>query len=311
VVSDLIGERLFVAACTPMRADESVDLDKLQVLVDTDVARGVEGIYVGGSTGEGMLLTIPERIEIARTAVEASAGRVPVFAHVGAMTTRDAIALAQAAQHAGVAAISMIPPLYYGYSTAEVIAHYRAVIDAVGVPFIVYNIPQFTGRDIVDGGYEELLSLPQVIGIKHTSQNLFGAERLVAQYPGVRLINGFDELYLPALSMGATASIGTTVGLQIDLFRSLRARARSGDFSGARAVQVRINETLDGMVREEVFGAAKYLIGKYAINAGRCRRPMRALSDESLRRLDALWERLQENIELTRREDADRGTTVP
>ncbi|MEQ6898172.1 dihydrodipicolinate synthase family protein [Microbacterium sp. KR10-403] len=303
MVSDLIGERLFVAACTPMREDESIDFDSLASLVDTDIRRGVEGVYVGGSTGEGMLLSAAERIAVARTAVESAQGRVPVFAHVGAMTTREALELAAAVQAAGVAAISMIPPLYYGYSTADVIAHYREVIDAVDIPFVVYNIPQFTGRDIVDGGYEELMALPQVIGIKHTSQNLFGAERLVAQYPDVQLINGFDELYLPALSMGATASIGTTVGLQIELFLSLRERARNGDFAGARTVQVRINETLDGMVREEVFGAAKYLVGKYAVGCGRCRRPLRALDDESLRRLDLVWEQLQRSIEETAQED--------
>jgi N-acetylneuraminate lyase len=306
MVSDVIGERIIAATPTPMRADESVELDNLAALVDIDIARGVEGIYIGGSTGEGMLLSLEERESAARTAVEAAAGRVPVLAHVGAMTTRDAIRLAQAAEEAGVAAVSMIPPLYYRYSTEEVVAHYRAVIDRVGLPFIVYNIPQFTGRDVVEGGYEALLSLPQVVGIKHTSQNLFGAERLVAQYPDVKLINGFDELYLPALMMGATASIGTTVGLQIELFRSLRTRVKAGDLDGARAVQVRINETLDGMIREGVFPAAKYLVGKYAVPCGSCRRPMAALTADNRANLDALWSRLQDSIAATAAEDAAR-----
>lgn len=304
MVSDLLGDRLFVAACTPMRDDESVDLDGLATLVNADVDRGVEGVYVGGSTGEGMLLSVDERIDVARTAVQAVGGRAPVIAHVGAMTTSDAVRLARAAETLGVEAISMIPPLYYRYSVEDVIAHYRAVIDAVGIPFIVYNIPQFTGWDIVDGGFDDLLRLSQVVGIKHTSQNLFGAERLIARYPDVRLINGFDELYLPALTIGATAAIGTTIGLQFDLFGSLRARVRRGDFTGARDVQVRINETIDGMVREEVFGATKYLVGKYATDCGRCRRPLRPLPPESLGRLDTLWNRLQENITITAREDA-------
>lgn len=304
MVTDIVGNRLFVAAVTPMREDESVDLARLATLVDVDIARGVEGVYVGGSTGEGMLLSVDERNAVVREAVRSAAGRVPVIAHVGAMTTQDSIALARAAQASSVAAISMIPPLYYAYSTEAVTAHYRAVIDAIDIPFIVYNIPQFTGRDIVDGGYEELLDLPQVIGIKHTSQNLFRAERLVARYPDVQLINGFDELYLPARMMGATASIGTTVGLQIELFRSLRARVDAGDVVGAQVVQARINETLDAMIREEVFGAAKHLVGKYAVPGGACRRPMPPLSSDSLARLDALWERLRESIAVTAREDA-------
>lgn len=307
MVSDVIGERIFAATPTPMRADESVNLDNLAALVDSDIARGVEGVYVGGSTGEGMLLSIDERMAVGREAVRAAAGRVPVIAHVGAMTTREAVRLARAAEETGVAAVSMIPPLYYRYSIEEVTSHYRAVIDAVDTPFILYNIPQFTGRDVVDGGYEELLALPQVVGIKHTSQNLYGAERLVARYPDVALINGFDELYLPAMMMGATASIGTTVGLQIELFRSLRTRAKAGDLAGAHAVQVRINETLDGMIREGVFPAAKYLVGKYAVPCGSCRRPMAPLTSENRAHLDVLWDRLQENIALTTQEDAARS----
>ncbi len=306
MVTDVIGERLIVAVPTPMREDESIDLDNMATLVDTDIRRGVEGIYVGGSTGEGMLLSTQERSAVSRDAVQAAAGRVPVIEHVGAMTTRESITLARAAQESGVTAISMIPPLYYRYSTSDVVAHYRAVIDAVDIPFIVYNIPQFTGRDVVDGGYDELFELPQVIGIKHTSQNLFGAERLVARYPEVKLINGFDELYLPALTMGATAAIGTTIGLQIELFRSLRTRAHAGDLVGARVVQARINATIDAMVREGVFAAVKYLVGKYGVRCGAPRRPIPPLSVEGRRRLDTVWVNLQQNVAATAQEDGAR-----
>lgn len=303
-MTDVIGDRLIVATPTPMRADESVDLDAFARLAEADIARGVEGIYIGGSTGEGLLLTADERIALTRAAVTAAAGRVPVYAHVGAMSTRESIALADAAAEAGAAAISMIPPLYYRYSTEEVIAHFRAVIDAVDVPFILYNIPQFTGRDVADGGYEALLELPRVVGIKHTSQNLFGAERLIQRYPGIALVNGFDELYLAGRAIGARAAIGTTVGLQIALFRSLRTRADRGDLAGARAVQTRINDTIESMVQEGVFGAAKYLAGKYAGEVGACRRPLPALSADAERRLDAVWERLLADVERTAAEDA-------
>ena len=104
-----------------------------------------------------------------------------------------------------------------------------------------------------------------------------------------------------------TASIGTTVGLQIELFRSLRTRVKAGDLDGARAVQVRINETLDGMIREGVFPAAKYLVGKYAVPCGSCRRPMAALTADNRANLDALWSRLQDSIAATVAEDAARA----
>ncbi|WP_298040127.1 dihydrodipicolinate synthase family protein [uncultured Microbacterium sp.] len=304
MVNSIIGDRLFSAAVTPMRADESVDHNALGLLIDADLTRGVEGVYVCGSSGEGVNLAESERISVVETAVSAAAGRAPVVAHVGAMSTGESIRLASAAESSGAAAISMIPPLYYGYSTADVVAHFRAVIESVDIPFILYNIPQFTGRDISEGGFEELLELPQVIGVKHTSRNLYGAERIIQRYPHLSLINGFDEFYLPGLSIGAEGAIGTTVGLQIELFVALRRRFAAGDITGARALQARINDTVEAMVEAGVFGAAKYLGGKYSKPLGSCRRPLPELGDDALRSLDEAWDRLQQHIATTRAEEA-------
>lgn len=304
MVTDVLGTRLFTAAVTPMRADESIDHEALATMLDSDVRRGVEGLYVCGSSGEGVLLSEAERIAVASTAVSAAAGRVPVVSHVGAMSTGEAIRIAAAAKDAGVSAISMIPPLYYGYSTADVVRHFRSVIDAVDLPFVLYNIPQFTGRDISEGGFEELLALPQVVGVKHTSRNLYGAERIIRRYPHLSLVNGFDEFYLPALSIGARGAIGTTVSLQIDLFLSLRRRFLANDLEGARAVQVRINDTVEGMVEVGVFGAAKYLSGRLSVPLGDCRAPLPALDDDGRARLDTVFARLQEHIAVTADEDA-------
>lgn len=304
MVSDVLGERLFTAAVTPMRADESIDHDSLAAMLDSDVRRGVEGVYVCGSSGEGVLLSEDERIAVAATAVDAVAGRVPVLSHVGAMSTREAVRIAQAAKDAGVAAISMIPPLYYGYSTPDVVRHFRTVIDEVDLPFVLYNIPQFTGRDISEGGFDELLALPQVIGVKHTSRNLYGAERILRRHPHQTVVNGFDEFYLPALAIGARGAIGTTVSLQIELFRSLRQRFAAGDLAGARAVQVRIDDTVEGVVEVGVFGAAKYLGGKLSVPLGECRSPLPRLDDAGRARLDEVFAQLQEHIATTAAEDA-------
>lgn len=304
MVNQLLGDRLFTAAVTPMRSDESVDHEALASMLDADIRRGVEGVYVCGSSGEGVNLSEAERSAIAETSVTAAAGRVPVVAHVGAMSTGEAIRLAEAARSAGISAISMIPPLYYGYSTSDVVEHFRAVIDAVDLPFILYNIPQFTGRDISDGGFEELLELPQVIGVKHTSRNLYGAERIIQRYPHLNLVNGFDEFYLPALSIGAHGAIGTTIGLQIELFLALRRRFDTGDIEGARKVQSRINDTVETMVNAGVFGAAKYLGGMRSVALGDCRRPLPSLTEDARNGLDVAWNQLQENIAITLAEEA-------
>ncbi|RXZ49505.1 dihydrodipicolinate synthase family protein [Agromyces fucosus] len=300
----ILDGRLFAALVTPTRSDESVDLDAFARLADSDITRGVEGLYIGGSSGEGLLLSEAERGELTRTAVEVAAGRVPVVTHVGALSTGESRRLALAAQSAGAAAVSMIPPPYYRYSTDDVAAHFRSVIDSIDVPFLVYNIPQFTGLEISDGGFESILELPQVIGVKHTSNNLYGAERMLQRYPHLTLVNGFDEIYLPALSVGARGAIGTTVGIQIELFRSLRARFERGDMDAARLVQRRINDTVEAMVAANVFGAAKFMSGKRVGELGHCRAPLPRVSDRGIHDLEAAWTRLQADVEATAAEDA-------
>ena len=176
-----IAEKLGVimaAIVTPTNPDETVNHERFASLVEHIIGRGVEGIYCNGSTGEGLLLSVEERIAVTRTAIEASANRVPVIAHVGALRTQDSITLAAAAQADGAIAVSMIPPTYYSHSPEVIEQHYRSVMDAVDLPMIVYNIPQFTGVEFTVASAGGLLSDPRVVGVKQTAHNMYSVERM-------------------------------------------------------------------------------------------------------------------------------------
>ena len=282
---------LMAAIATPYDADGAVDTRVLSTLVEDYVSRGVEGIYCCGSSGEGLLLSADERTAVVETAVRAAAGRIPVVAHVGALSTREAIELGQRAQRAGAAALSMIPPIYYSFGIEAILDHYRAVLDAVDLPLIVYNIPQFTGTEFTLETAGELLGDPRVIGLKQTAHNMYALERMKAAFPDKAYINGFDEVFVPALAAGARGTIGTTVGLQVELFRAARRLLDSGDLAGAQRVQSRINHVIAELVAIDVFPAAKYLSGRSAGGPGAlgdCRRPFRPLPEEARDRLDVL-----------------------
>lgn len=282
---------LMAAIATPYDAEGETDTTLLAALVTDYIARGVEGIYCCGSSGEGLLLSAEERTVVVETAVAASAGAVPVIAHVGALSTREAIGLARRAQAAGASALSMIPPIYYSYGAQAIVDHYRAVIDAVDLPMIVYNIPQFTGTEFDVDTAGELFADPRVIGIKHTAHSMYALERMKAAFPDKAYINGFDEIFVAAMAAGARGTIGTTVGLQFELFARARALFDAGDLEGAQNVQHRINDVISELVAIDVFPAAKYLSGRGAGGAGSlgpCRMPFRELSDSDRARLDAL-----------------------
>ncbi|MEB7924622.1 dihydrodipicolinate synthase family protein [Atlantibacter hermannii] len=281
------------AVVTPMHADESVNYAALETLAHAQLARGVEGFYCCGSSGEGPLLRFDERKQVLATLVNAAQGKVPVIAHVGTPRTQDAVELAKSAEQDGASAVSLVPPYYYKYSREEIIAYYRRVLDAISIPVILYNIPQFTGVELDSLTAEALLGDEQVLGVKHTSHNLYSLERMIARYPAKVFFNGFDEIFLSSLAAGATATVGTTVNLQPELFLALRTAFRQGDIPKAQRLQQQINEVVENLVARGVFQSAKYLAGKGVVDTGPTREPFVALTATQREELDALHQRLQ------------------
>lgn len=284
-------QKIFSALVVPMDCHEEVNYEALKELIELELQDGVEGFYCCGSSGEGLLLSLDERKKILECTLRQVGGRAPVISHVGTIRTADAIDLAEHAKSAGADAVSMIPPYYYHFSMDEITDYYLAVLDAVpGLKAIIYNIPQFTGVEFGKDNAARLLSDPRIIGIKHTSQNLFSLERMRSAYPEKIYINGFDEMFLGALSMGASATIGTTVNLFAPTFLKLREQYQAGAMSAAYATQQTIDRRVEGMVKVGIFSAVKYGWTLRGIDCGACRRPFAPLSEDAKTFLKALYQ---------------------
>lgn len=282
-------QKIFSALELPMKPDESLDYDALSQLIEYELSIGVEGFYCMGSSGEALLLSLAERKQALEHIMSAVHGRVPVIAHVGTIRTADAISLACHAASLGVDAVSMIPPYYYKFSMAEITAYYRDVMDAVPeLPMIVYNIPQFTGIEFNKENAGSLISDPRVLGVKHTSSNLYSLERMRSAYPEKVFFNGFDEQFTGALTMGAQATIGTTVNVFAPLFLKARALFQSGDMASALQVQQQINYCVEQMCQVGIFSAVKYVLTQRGIPCGPCRKPFHPLTEEEQRKMDEL-----------------------
>lgn len=274
-----------------MHPDESIDMDALKEVIEYELSIGVEGLYCMGSSGEALLLGLDERKNALEKVLEITDKRVPVIAHVGTVRTEDAIALARHAAVTGAEAISMIPPYYYKFSMDEIITYYEDIINAVpDIGVIVYNIPQFTGVEFSKDNAGRLLSNERVIGVKHTSSNLYALERMATEYPDKVFFNGFDELFVGAFAMGAEATIGTTVNVFAPLFLKARALFQSGNVKEALNVQREINYCVEEMCKVGIFSAVKYVLTKRGINSGACRRPFHPLTREECAKLDKLIE---------------------
>ena len=288
-MKDLRG--IYPALPTPMSGDGAVNYAALKNLVDFVIGQGVDGVYIGGSTAESFLLTEDERKKIAETVLAHAAGRVKAIVHTGAGGTDAALRLSKHAKANGADAISSVPPIYFKYTTDEVIAYYLELIEASDMPLVVYNIPAFTGINMTQGPIAELFKHPRVVALKHTNTNMYELERVLAHNPSLIALNGYDEAFLSGLSMGASGMIGSTVNFMARKFIALRDAFQAGRNEEAFRLQREANEIIETLVEVGVFNAVKYALTLRGIDCGNCRGPFKPLTDEGKARVKAVLEK--------------------
>jgi N-acetylneuraminate lyase len=274
----------YAAVLTPFDETEVLDLGRLEPLVESLYAGGMRGLYVGGSTGEGLLTGLEERKALLERVVALSRGRGQVMAHVGAMSTREACELASHAAGAGADAVSSVPPMYYRFSPGEVKAHYADVASAAGgLPVVVYHIPRAVPPGVGVELMGELLEIRGVAGIKFSELNLYEERRLIAAYGegGLTVFHGMDETLLGGLMMGAGAAVGGTYNIQPRNVSRLWSAWERGDWAEAARVQHRVAAVVEAIqAAGQGVAAMKAILGWRGLDVGRCRRPLRALTAE-------------------------------
>ena len=132
---------VFVALNTIYDDNDNINTEEIKKLVKIYKTKGVKGVYVCGSTGEGFLLSTEERMQVAEAVKEASGDDFTVIVHVGCAGTKESIKLAKHAEKIGADAVSAVPSVYYRLSPECVEKHWNGIIDSTDLPFIIYNIP--------------------------------------------------------------------------------------------------------------------------------------------------------------------------
>ncbi len=283
---------VFSAMVTPFASDGAPDLGALAQLAEFQIAQGIQGFYVGGSTGEAFLQSPAERMQVLTELARVANSRVRLIAHVGAIATDEAIAIAGVAADSGYDAISAIPPFYYDFSPAEISAHYHALAEATPLPLVIYNFPAKSARPLSTTDLLGLLAHPKIVGVKHTSQNLYQLERLKQAAPEAVIYNGFDEMFVGGLAMGADGGIGTTFNVMGRWFVQMREAVAVGDLALARALQSRANEVIDVLIDVGVFPGTKAMLKLLGVDCGVCRRPFAALTTPQQSKVEAITDRL-------------------
>lgn len=267
---------VFVALNAIFDENDCVDLETTKKLVKIYREKGVKGVYVCGSTGEGFLLSTEERMQVAEAVKQAAGDDFTVIVHVGCAGSKESIRLAKHAEKIGVDAISAVPSVYYRLPPKSVEMHWNAIIDSTDLPFIIYNIPQLTSFHLPYDLFERMAKNPKVIGIKNSEEPVFNMERFrTIAGDDFIIFNGSDEQFLGGRLMGADAGIGGTYGTMPELFVALDKYICDGEIEKAKALQYKINEIIfDLLACDSLYGAAKQVISvRFNVNAGQPRCP--------------------------------------
>ena len=241
---------LWPAMLTPLTADGKPAFDVMEQLVELFVRQNLDGIYLTGSTGQWPLLTLDERTSIIDCVAKAAAGRIPVMAHIGATSTDDAVTLARSAARSGVAAVSSVAPIYYSHSQDVVFAHYRKIGAAAELPFFAYHLSITSTAALNPKHYaEQLLSIPNIAGMKITDVNLYLFGLIQAGTEGrLKLFSGADETLCHAVVSGAVGAIGTFYNLWGPACKKARQAMVDGDVAAAGRFMLRFQSAISQIV---------------------------------------------------------------
>lgn len=280
-------EGLVAATYTPMHADGRINLSVISDLVEFILQQGVKGLYVCGSTGEGVSLTGKERRSVAGAFVQAAQGRVPVIVQVGHNSLVEARELAAHAATIGANAISATPPAYFPVPTVErlVACMAKVAAGAPELPFYYYHIPAMTGVALDMAGFLTDASgvIPNLAGIKFTDPRIQEYQACLSAADGkYEILWGHDEMLLAALSVGAIGAVGSTYNVAAPLYRALIDAFRRGDLLAARRAQWRSVELIEEANEYGFHPAMKATLGFFGVDCGPCRLPLGQLDPDAL-----------------------------
>lgn len=275
-----------------------VDTEAVAKLVRFYKEKGIRGLYVCGSTGEGLLMSVEERKQTLEAVMNQVTNDMNIIVHVGASATHDACELARHAEEKGAHAVSAIPSVYYRLSEAAIANSWNTMMQASNLPFIIYNIPQLTGYNMTKNLFDIMLQNPKVIGIKNSSECVFHSMQF-KKWGGDNFLvfHGMDEHYAAGRMMGADGGIGGTYGVMPELFLALDKLILENKVKEAEKLQVVINEIIVDLVSfPSMYGAAKELLKLRGISIGKARLPFLPVEEKDMPKIEELHKKIMKAV---------------
>ncbi|KVO85771.1 dihydrodipicolinate synthase family protein [Burkholderia ubonensis] len=275
---------------TPFSADGDVDLKALDALIERLVADGVHGIAPLGSTGESAYLSDAEWEAVADTSIRAVRKRVPTVVGISDLTTAGAVRRARFAEEAGADAVMVLPVSYWKLGNDEIVGHYRAIGDAIGIPVMLYNNPATSGVDMSPDLIATICrTVDNVTMVKESTGDIMRMHRLAQLSDGaIPFYNGSNPMALAALAAGAAGWCTAAPNLNARLPLALVEAVRAGDLARAREVFHAQLPLLQFIVSGGLPVTVKAGLRLSGFDAGEPRKPLLPLGEDRTRDLARL-----------------------
>ena len=269
--------------------DGAVSVEGVKALTRHLIAKGVKGVYVGGSSGECIYQSVAERKTVLEAVMSEAKGKITVIAHVACNNTADSVELAAHAESCGVDAIAAIPPIYFHLPNYAIADYWNAMSAAApNTEFVIYNIPQLAGTALTMPLLAEMLKNPNVVAVKNSSMpvqdiQMFKDAGIAARgQDGFAVFNGPDEQFVSGRVMGADGGIGGTYAVMPELFLKMNELLGKGDIDNARHVQYLADRIIYKMceARGNLYAVQKEILRRmYGLELGGVRAPLPNLAE--------------------------------
>ena len=265
-----------------------VSAEGVKALTRHLIAKGVKGVYVGGSSGECIYQHPDERKAVLEAVMSEAKGKLTVIAHVACNNTADSAELAAHAEACGVDAIAAIPPIYFHLPEHAIASYWNAMSAAAPhTEFVIYNIPQLAGTALTMSLLRTMLQNPNVVAVKNSSMptqdiQMFKDAGIAARgQNGFVVFNGPDEQFVSGLAMGADGGIGGTYAVMPELFLKMYELVHKGEMDAARALQYQADRIIYKMCEAHgnLYAVQKEILRRmYGLELGGVRAPLPGLA---------------------------------
>ena len=282
---------LVAASFTPMDETGAINLSVIDKYADLMANSGMEGVFVCGTTGESLSMTVEERKQTMAQWVQSSGGRFKVIAHVGSNSQVEAIDLARYAQEVGVDAIGAMAPCFFKPENVKNLVDFFTPIAhaAADLPFYYYNMPSMTGVNLSVAEFltEGKKVMPNLVGTKFTHNNLMEMGECLALNGGeFEVLHGYDEILIAGLAFGAEAGVGSTYNYLPAVYHAIFEAMKKGDLQKARELQQKSIEVVEIIIK---YGGGvrggKAIMNLIGIDCGNCRLPIAPFTEQEYKAL--------------------------